>query len=832
MKIRIKRLMMGTISVIVALLLSVPIYARAAESVPGSTGYFNFFKYQIMNEGKENEEACILSYMGKDTELTIPSEVKGIPVTTINANAFRGRGTVTKVTIPEGVKTIGSGAFATCVALTEVNIPSTVETIGKSAFETCQKLVNVNINTENCKLETIGERAFYSDLSIVNFSFPELLKEIGGSAFEACSGIEEIALPKNLENIGNKAFMACSGLKKATIAEGTKTIGENAFGECSELTEVYIPSTMEDIQESAFETCEKLVTVKINTENCKLKKIGPYAFHDCGSIVNFDFPASLKEIGENAFLKCEGLEKIELPHGLEKIGNSVFAYCKNVTEVSVPLDVKSLGELMFNQCNNIKKATIPAALFDRNTLTSTELESIILLDDGTTTISDKHVLTRKVKLTDIVFSDSITEIPSDLFGTCEAVKNVKLPVNLKKIGDYAFSNCKEITTIDIPKGVITIGEGAFANCPLLSSVNIPDTVQNVGDGVFAGSPNLHIDISKKYFNTVVSGIENKRYTGEPVTQDKIVVKSNGTTLEKDKDYTVSYDNNVDCGKATLCITGNGQYTGSIKKQFTISDKDIPEVIDISDSSSEIRIDGFAGTQKYTGKAVTQTKMTLYRQDNLMSKGKDYKVIYSSNVNAGRAKMVISGIGAYKGTITKYFRIVIPNGSSYTVNGIKYKITKSATDGSGTVAIVGSTKKKTDRKFTSLTVNSAVRIGGVRFKVTRIKAKSLSGYSYLKSVYIGDGVKVIEPNAFYGCKSLRTITIGKGITTIGDKAFCRCTKLSKVVVKSKGIKKFGRYTFTNSGTKPGVYVPKTKLDAYKKLIKKSGMTSKAVYKVLK
>ena len=829
MKGKIKRLTMGTIAVMATLLLCMPICARAADPVPGKIAYSNFFRYQVMDEGTDNESACILSYTGKDTEITIPAEVNGIPVTTISDSAFKFRGTLTKITISEGIKTIGAEAFSHCTVLKEVDIPSTVEAIPQSAFDTCQKLETVNINTVNSKLKKIGEKAFYADLSLVDIKFPASLKEIGDNAFYGCSGIEQIELPKSLTTIGNRVFMHCSGITKAVIPEGTKAIGVNAFSLCTGLTEVSIPSTMVTIDDSAFETCEKLETVNINTKNCKLEKIGSFAFHDCDSLVNIEFPASLKEIGEGAFLKCNSLKKVDLQEGLETIGNSAFSRCNGLTEISVPVGVKSLGQLIFNQSNSVKTATIPAAMFDKDSLTTKVLESLVVLDDGTTSISDRRALVGKTELTDLVFPDSVTEIPTEFFSTCDALVNVELPADLKKIGDYAFSGCKAITTVDIPKGVTEIGEAAFGSCPLLSSVNIPDTVKTVGIGVFEGSPNMITDISKKYFNATVSGIVNKKYTGEPVTQDDITVEVNGLILTEDADYTVSYENNVEYGKASLYIEGIGKYTGSIKKEFTITDKETPVLTDISDAASKIRIKDFEDTFKYTGKAVTQKKMSLYKRTEAMTLGVDYKVTYSSNVNAGRAKMVITGIGAYTGTITKYFRIQIPKNAAYTVNGVKYVITNAATDGTGTVAFAGVTKKNTDKKFTSLTVSSAVRIGGVRFKVTRVKAKALSGYTYLKSVFIGDGVKVIEANAFYGCKALETITIGKGITSIGDKAFCRCTKLTKMVVKSTSIKSFGKTTFTLSGSKPVVYVPKAKLASYKKLISKSGMTAKAVYR---
>ncbi|MBQ7184442.1 MAG: hypothetical protein IJR97_10715, partial [Clostridia bacterium] len=54
----------------------------------------------------------------------------------------------------------------------------------------------------------------------------------------------------------------------------------------------------------------------------------------------------------------------------------------------------------------------------------------------------------------------------------------------------------------------------------------------------------------------------------------VTAKAGGqtVTLEKDKDYTVKYENNKQPGTATVTITGKGNYTGTIVKTFMIVEK--------------------------------------------------------------------------------------------------------------------------------------------------------------------------------------------------------------------------------------------------------------------
>ena len=67
----------------------------------------------------------------------------------------------------------------------------------------------------------------------------------------------------------------------------------------------------------------------------------------------------------------------------------------------------------------------------------------------------------------------------------------------------------------------------------------------------------------------VSGISTKAFTGKAITQN-VTVKVGNTVLKNGTDYTVSYSNNKNVGKATVKITGKGKYGGVITKTFKIN----------------------------------------------------------------------------------------------------------------------------------------------------------------------------------------------------------------------------------------------------------------------
>ena len=104
-----------------------------AEFVPLSSLWSDLFTWQAVN----NASVTIQKYIGTLTELTIPAEIDGLPVTEIGYQAFKGNTSLTKVVIPEGVETLQNEAFHSCASLTDVTFPSTLTKIGNNAFSGC-----------------------------------------------------------------------------------------------------------------------------------------------------------------------------------------------------------------------------------------------------------------------------------------------------------------------------------------------------------------------------------------------------------------------------------------------------------------------------------------------------------------------------------------------------------------------------------------------------------------------------------------------------------------------------------------------------------------------
>ncbi len=250
-------------------------------------------------------------------------------------------------------------------------------------------------------------------------------------------------------------------------------------------------------------------------------------------------------------------------------------------------------------------------------------------------------------------------------------------------------------------------------------------------------------------------------------------------------------------KTFTCTVCKATKTGSIAKLATT---------DISKKTSKIMVSGIEN-KIYNGKAHTQKSLVVKAGAKTLRLNKDYTVTYSKNKAVGKASVIIRGKNAYSGKITKTFTISkATKGKTYTVGNFKYTITGAKADGTGTVAIVGTTYTRSDKKFASLTISDAVVIGDVKFKVTSVGANAFSRYSMLTSVVIGNNV-----------------------TSIGSNAFVSCKNLKKVTIKSTKLKGVGAKAFSGTYSKITFVLPKSKAASYKKLIKNGGPSANAIYK---
>lgn len=191
-------------------------------------------------------------------EVTIPSDVGGVPVAAIGAGAFKGRADLTRVTIPSSVTLLGAEAFSGCTSLVEADLTGALEVINARAFEGCSSLVRVHLPFG---LKRIARRAFADCESLIET--PHFVKTSGPNGQRINRGVREQNLPVVLEHLGEGAFSGCSSLERAVIPHRITDVPAAAFENCRSLERVWLHAMVASVHARAFIGCDALERVTL-----------------------------------------------------------------------------------------------------------------------------------------------------------------------------------------------------------------------------------------------------------------------------------------------------------------------------------------------------------------------------------------------------------------------------------------------------------------------------------------------------------------------------------------------------------------------------------------
>ena len=171
-------------------------------------------------------------------------------------------------------------------------------------------------------------------------------------------------------------------------------------------------------------------------------------------------------------------------------------------------------------------------------------------------------------------------------------------------------------------------------------------------GVAAYSARQEVSQEQTLQNVSVTGVKAKIYTGKPLTQKvKIKDTTTGKLLKEGKDYTISYENNVNAGTATLVVRGvsGSGHTGVLRMNFTIAPQTVAKKVKGKVLQKKIL---YTGAELKPSFSLTYNKMTL-------TAGKDYQVSYANNIAKGTGQIIVTGQGNYTGMQIIKFKITGP-----------------------------------------------------------------------------------------------------------------------------------------------------------------------------
>lgn len=177
-------------------------------------------------------------------------------------------------------------------------------------------------------------------------------------------------------------------------------------------------------------------------------------------------------------------------------------------------------------------------------------------------------------------------------------------VTLSEIDKQIYTGTAIEAKPAITAGGVTLVENTDYTLSYTNNIGIGTvTVDVTFIGNYSGSVNTAFEIIPNEFSDAdiesgaltVTGIESQTYTGRAITPEPSI-KYGDVTLVKDKDYTLSYENNINVGTATVTVNFKDAYKGSVNISFSILPKSTAD-------ESGITINAIPD-QTYTGNPIT------------------------------------------------------------------------------------------------------------------------------------------------------------------------------------------------------------------------------------
>ena len=373
------------------------------------------------------------------------------------------------------------------------------------------------------------------------------------------------------------------------------------FGETTNIKKVIINEGITVIGQYSFIQCTNLKEAILPQS---LTDIEESAFKECKKLEKIDLPKNIQYIRKFAFSECVSLKKIVLPKSLRRICSSAFSYCKAMKgTLFIPKDLK-IEMYSFQYCEGLEEVMFEDGFTDDNLYTG-----------GTCYTFNHCTNVRKVFI-----PGSLKTVPLGLFINCSSLSDVTLSEGVESVG--GFMNCSSLEKVVLPKSMKYID--SFFGCRNLKTLKIQSRIKAVNMNAFTNCTSLSIE-----FPYGVDSINTRHamgYIQEYDETDKIVY----TPIKNFKVY----------GKKCKALTEYCKNNG-----FTFVD-----MYDIKNAG----VTGLT-SKAYTGKAI-KPDITVKLAGTTLKKDTDYTVKYSNNTKVGKAKITLTGIGKYKGTLEKTFKI--------------------------------------------------------------------------------------------------------------------------------------------------------------------------------
>lgn len=331
------------------------------------------------------------------------------------------------------------------------------------------------------------------------------------------------------------------------------------------------------------------------------------------SVESVILPNSITEIPAGAFFDCQELTKVVMPEGIVSIGDRAFSECSKLEYLVFSDTLSHVGTDTF--VNDTSLITVffsgNAPTFGEDVFVGTSIDFRIMYKEGTTGWDDEAL--------EMV-------IPSEykpLMIRSYPEKTEYLP------GEDLDLTGMDLLYIDGSTSVEVVTDGYQ-----VSDVDLSTPGEKTVEITYKGeTATLEIHVRKWKISECDLRLEQFEftYTGSVIRPD-ITVTNGDRTLIPDVDYTVSYENSVECGSTYLTVNGIGNCEGSQEVSFMIVDDRKIEVTDPDQLESDHSYHNYSSaiySYEYAMDGIDGFDL-VFNDNCYLESGYDYLVLLDSN----------------------------------------------------------------------------------------------------------------------------------------------------------------------------------------------------------
>lgn len=587
-----------------------------------------------------------------------------------------------------------AGMFSGCESIKSVTFGNSLSqsVIPEKAFYGCKSLEKSNINVDLKSVTQVDKEAFYNCENMdfdMQKDFPAL-NIIGESAFRGCKLLHNLSL-ENISSLGNYAFAYCDSIKGIEIPN-EYPMSRCTFLDCEGIETVTFSGRIGiSNNKKAFLGCTGIKTIILdNGFTMKNKVEFLWNFNriiDLYSLPEFqEFKVGSNELNlfsvdgvlyKSYFDTKSGKELVEVvcyPHArpgefystakalsgkdcIVALGEESFRETKYLKKLEIAQDCVLLSQYDFGNPDGIRafyQSSVEEILFLKKSIdyifsSMFEESNIRTIDLSEAIYIDESAFKNCKNLQNVDLS-KCEYIYDQAFDGCESLTNLKL-INIREIRTEAFKDCTELRLVNFGINTCGIYRDAFKNCGKVSF--FCDENSNAYNYAVANNiPVIAISV----------GFQNDRYsheyTGSKI-EPGIIVSIGDMTLVRNKDYILTFENNIEVGTATVTVHFIGDFDGlpDAYRVFTITRRNI--------NSAEVE---YVVDNEYTGEDI-RPSVVVKIDGKVLVEGVDYVIEYSSGTDTGTMLFTIKGRGNYTGTLDCYYNIIRRDISEATVEKI-------------------------------------------------------------------------------------------------------------------------------------------------------------------